>query len=71
MRVGDLVTSTQKPTIKAGDRVEIIQTILYNGQQGKVIEAGTDEDGYTIWDFDVVLDSGRRIGVQLEQMKLI
>ena len=51
---------------RVGDRVEICNTLLYDGQMGRLLpNSGHPDD---IWDFNVQLDNGRLIGVTREQV---
>lgn len=46
---------------KPGDRVRVVFSLLYVGQDGTVIpNSGLPDDP---WDWNVILDSGARIGI--------
>lgn len=88
IKVGDLVPRQHsKPKLRklqVGDRVRVTNSLLYTDRTGVLVQASTDEDGYTIWDFGVELDAvepaadatragrtiseARTIGVALDQI---
>lgn len=60
------------PKPKIGDRVIVQNTLLYNNKTGILQEVPGPPEEWNLasWDFHVLLDDGRTIGVDRDQVRL-